>query len=846
MQRVTRSISVLFLLGFFTLASAQLPPEIRLDAYLLQAEKAIHNGDLYRAQAAIQNILRLLKEHELDLSDEFHFRYAKAADAVDLSDQALESVLKYLVASGREGQHYVEALALMNKVQDRSSREVVASQLSPNIITDAYLLQAEQSIRDGDHNQARDAMQNIRNLQEQHELDLPDEFHFRYAKAADVLDLSDQALESVVKYLAVSGREGQHYLEALALMNKVQIAVSCKGWDTKEYFKTAPLEEVTACLDTGVDLNERNDAGATPLHRAAQNTENSDVIKALLNAGADMEARDNNKRTPLHYAVLNKNPSVLEYLLKAGADPKARGKDDQTLLHYAVENNENLAVVKVLLNSGADPKVRDKNKNTPLHYAALKNKNPSVLEYLFMAGADPKTQNKVGKTPLHYAAKGNKNPDVIKALLLLGADPKVQGVYSSTSLHYAAGYNENPDIVMTLIEAGADPKAQNGDKETPLHYAAGYNENPDILKVLIDAGADPKAQDKSRYTPLLWAAGYNKNPDVVKILLSVEVDIDDLNYPLAFAAWSNENPDVVKVLLNAGADPNRRHVVGKTPLHYAAMYNENPDILKVLIDAGADPKARDKSRYTPLLRAAAYNKNPDVIKVLINAGADIEARDDYPKQTPLHKAAEYTDNPAIVQVLIDAGADLNAQDREGFTPLGLAVENNDNPEVVRVLRAAGASQTKIAGKSQEGDGFGKAAAALLGGAAIMYAGKDAADQETVTEAARQFMEGVLSEQPAGSGNSNSATPSSQSQGAQAQDTMQQALQNLENVCGEKYQGNFADNDHYRFYCMAAFNDYCALKRAQSSDAINKLRASLQQNCAVLKSVGADSKCSYCK
>ena len=102
------------------------------------------------------------------------------------------------------------------------------------------------------------------------------------------------------------------------------------------------------------------------------------------------------------------------------------------------------------------------------------------------------------------------------------------------------------------------------------------------------------------------------------------------------------------------------------------------------------------------------------------------------------------------------------------------------------------------------------------------------------------------EQTVGSGNSNPAGTFSQTQGGQAQGTMQQALQNLENVCGEKYQGNFADNDHYRFYCMAAFNDYCALKRAQSSDAINKLRASLQQNCAVLKSVGADSKCSYCK
>ena len=149
-------------------------------------------------------------------------------------------------------------------------------------------------------------------------------------------------------------------------------------------------------------------------------------------------------------------------------------------------------------------------------------------------------------------------------------------------------------------------------------------------------------------------------------------------------------------------------------------------------------------------------------------------------------------------------------------------------------------------KKKENDNFGKTLIAVLGGAAIAYAGKDSEDIEGVMEDARRFMEGVLNEQPVGSGNSNSAATPSQTQGGQAPSTMQQALQNLENVCGEKYRGNFADYDHGRFYCLAAFNDYCALKRAQSSEVINKLRASLQQNCAALKKDGIDSKCPYCK
>ena len=906
------------LLGFFTVASAQLPPEIRADAYLLQAEQAIRNGDSFRAQAAIQNILHLQTEHELDLSGEFHFRYAKAADAVDLSDQALESVLKYLVASGREGQHYVEALTLMNKVQDRSSRDVAAAQLSPNIIADAYMLQAEQSIRDGDHNQARGAIQNIRNLQDQHELDLPNEFHFRYAKAADVLDMPDQALESILKYLAVSGREGQHYVEALALMNKMQMAVSCKGWDTEEYFKTATLEEVTACLDTGVDLNARDDAGATPLHRAAKNTENLDVIEALINAGADKEARDNGKRTPLHVAAeSSENPDVIKFLLDAGAEEDVWNQDYRTPLHLAARYNENPDVIKVLIDAGADLEVQDKDSFTPLHLAAEVNKNPDIVKVLIDAGANLEAQDKDYRTPLyravsfnnlsainilinagankarvkdkwtplHWAAAYNESLDHVKSLINTGADLKAKDKDKRTPLHVAAAHNENPDILKVLINAGADLKAKDKDKRTPLHLAAKYNQNSDILKILIDAGANPHEQGSGKWTPLHDAAESNENPDILKVLIDTGADpkartggfLAPKWTPLHIAAMHNENPDIFKVLIGAGADPNARDR-GWTPLDLTAYYNQNPDILKVLIDAGADPNAKDNDNWTPLHWAAKNNQNPAIVQVLIDVGADIEARTEF-KSTPLHLAAEYNENPDILKVLIDAGADLNVQDTNNNTPLHHAADkknparikilvdaganvnaqgfggdlpldevmrwgsSEEKTVVVKLLRDAGARGKKELEKESD-SGFGKTAAALLGGAAIMYAGKDAEDQEAVTEAVREYMEGVLSEQP--DGNINSATPPSQTQGGQAQDPMQQALQNLENVCGEKYQGNFADNDHYRFYCMAAFNDYCALKRAQSSEAINKLRASLQQNCAVLKSVGADSKCSYCK
>lgn len=212
----------------------------------------------------------------------------------------------------------------------------------------------------------------------------------------------------------------------------------------------------------------------------------------------------------------------------------------------------------------------------------------------------------------------------------------------------------------------------------------------------------------------------------------------------------------------------------RTPL-YVAVFFKNLAGIKVLIDAGAD-KARVKDKWTPLRWAVASNENPSVIRSLINAGAKLKTKD-RDKRMPLHVAAEFSENPDVVKVLIDAGADPNARSRDGDTPLDLA-EERDNRNAERVLRAAGARKVK------KESGLGKTALALIGGAAITYAGKDAADQEAVTEAARQFMEGVLIEQPVGSGNINSAATPSQSYGGQAQDPMQQALQNLENVWGK--------------------------------------------------------------
>ena len=95
-------------------------------------------------------------------------------------------------------------------------------ELPPDILTDKYLRQAEQLVRNKDYPGARQALEKLLALQQEHGLEPDPEDHFRYAQIWSEAGAPERAMEEAVRYLQIRGREAEHYKEALDLINRAE------------------------------------------------------------------------------------------------------------------------------------------------------------------------------------------------------------------------------------------------------------------------------------------------------------------------------------------------------------------------------------------------------------------------------------------------------------------------------------------------------------------------------------------------------------------------------------------------------------------------------------------------
>ena len=152
----------------------------------------------------------------------------------------------------------------------------------------------------------------------------------------------------------------------------------------------------------------------------------TEAVKTLMELGLDPNQWNSRGYTPLHLAADFGHLDIVHHLLDGGADPsiamnlpEKRKKFDcqYTPLHTAAIAGH-LEIVTALLGSGADPNPIDSWGNTPLHRAAYHGYTQIVSE-LLEGGADPSLKTNNGETALD---KANRNQKFEAVVVLLKAE----------------------------------------------------------------------------------------------------------------------------------------------------------------------------------------------------------------------------------------------------------------------------------------------------------------------------------------------------------------------------------------------------------------------------------------
>ena len=208
-------------------------------------------------------------------------------------------------------------------------------------------------------------------------------------------------------------------------------------WHDIVAWRTVSPEDVTRCLDAGVDIHSRDSHDATALHHAAWHG-NLQAVVVLIKAGANIETIDARGWTPLHTAVQQageRNTLVVNLFLDAKAKVNVADIYGESPLHEAVTHCEpgDEERVQRLLDAGADINAPDDGGATVLHKATLQ---AEVMRLLLAAKPNLEARDKSGQTPLHWAASFGEI-ETVNLLLAAGADIHARDANGKTPLDMA-------------------------------------------------------------------------------------------------------------------------------------------------------------------------------------------------------------------------------------------------------------------------------------------------------------------------------------------------------------------------------------------------------------------------
>lgn len=543
-------------------------------------------------------------------------------------------------------------------------------------------------------------------------------------EAVSIKELQDYLITNVAKF---TNNRQQPLTRVDYLYNEFTLLKYNRGKRLKPNFVNFSKAELEEMIDSGLDLSQKDENGATVLMRVVYNLVEDDpaIIAKLINYGADPfqkgiiypKSSGGYIGNLLSTAAVGLKPKMLEYLIQKAKipvddrewNPDTNKEDGWTALQWAAVSTsskkaEAVEVVDVLLKNGANiNEQRSGPGSTPLLLALGKgeNMNTAIANLLIDKGADLAVVDKNGWNALHYAiryghykiaekliAKGLKADQPAKD----GTTPVALALKNQNYLCLDALLNSGPSI-KNIVDQSGDQQAKEISLCQKSHrtlLAAIFDENQTAVREQLSAGANLNARDRHEATFFMHIVHHFKLP-FIKEMVEQGGDFRKkgviwIGQPgdgyygnlMGLAAAKNDYAlleyfiKTCKIPVDDQEyDPATKTETGWTALQWAAS-NGASNVIPLLIEQGANLNVGENKGETPLLLFMRNYSNSRISQLIMDSGANMLAKD-IDGATALHYACrdELYDQGGrfLAHKIIEGGLSINALDNFNWTPL---------------------------------------------------------------------------------------------------------------------------------------------------------------------------------
>ncbi|MEE6207526.1 MAG: ankyrin repeat domain-containing protein [Alphaproteobacteria bacterium] len=458
-------------------------------------------------------------------------------------------------------------------------------------------------------------------------------------KAGAAVNVADKN-ENTPLSLAIEQQNGD--LFDLLAQNGADLSVLTGNGETMLFYAyehKLPVDIIDRLIDTGIDVNQKDNIGSVMLVNALI-AKDYDMVKLLLKHNADVNAANNKKESAVSFALSNQLSAEIENLIFS---QKLNLKDNlakfnKPLWRVLVEQDR-LDLLKFIWDKNSESLMeKDANNEIPF-YEALKIKDNKPLRELVLSYVD-----KADDTMIWTALK-TADLDLLKFMIAHQANVNAVNGEGDTLLIYAAKNTMPLEFFEALETPNLDINKINKAGEDALGIATLSN-NVVMAKNLLEHGADVNRKFKGE-TYLMQLKNYQS--DMTELYLkhnpNLKITADD-GMTLLMKAVVNLNDTLVKALSEHDIDFDYRDSEGNTALLYLIksmdVYpNMSPEDLAAsfrkimtLIEAGGgDINAQDFGGNTLLIKLAKM-KSPAYTAVrdmLSEIGANTGMKDQYGK-----------------------------------------------------------------------------------------------------------------------------------------------------------------------------------------------------------------------